>query len=197
MGIGRKTYNKGKKEEMMAYIIDYSLENIDIIADRLLKDEVGIFPCDTIYGLCARANELNSEKLYEIKNRPQSKSFITLMTEKQLRKTSLSVDEELYERWPAPFTAILADKDGTTYAIRIPSDPFLQKLLDKSGPLYSTSVNFSGEASLLTFDDIYPVFFEKADFIVNHPNLIPGESSTLINATKKPYQIIRQGAYKF
>ena len=51
--------------------------------------------------------------------------------------------------------------------------------------------------SLLTFDDILPVFEDSVDFIVRHPNLVPGQSSTLINAIEKPYKVIRQGKYQF
>ena len=47
-----------------------------------------------------------------------------------------------------------------------------------------------------TFEDIYPVFSEKVDFIVRKENIVKGESSTLLDATKRPCRIIRQGAYK-
>lgn len=181
----------------MADIIPYSIENTDEIAARLKRGEVGIFPCDTIYGLCGRADERIAERLYEIKRRPLSKSFITLMDKSSLRDNGLIVPDDIFSRWPAPFTAILQHENGTTVAVRCPSDPYLLRILPVSGPIYSTSVNFSGEKSLLTFDDILPVFMNSVDFIVNDPTVKEGMASTIIDATSNPYRIIREGAYKF
>lgn len=181
----------------MAYILEYAENNIEEIAARLNRGEVGIFPCDTIYGICAKVSKESADRIYEIKERPLSKSFIELMLKDDIVEAGLKVGSDLLDLWPAPFTAIVENREGSTTALRVPSDTFLQKILSKTGPIYSTSVNVSGQASLLRFDDIFPVFGDKVDFIVNHPNLVPGQSSTLINAVKKPYQIIRQGAYKF
>ena len=124
---------------MKAEIIDYKTENIPLIAERLKRGEVGIFPCDTIYGICACVCEESAERIYEIKHRPQSKSFIELMTKSDIDRRGLMVDEELLSRWPAPFTAIVKNSEGSTTAVRVPSDEFLQDLLKLTGPIYSTS----------------------------------------------------------
>lgn len=182
---------------MSAAIIEYLDENIKEIASRLVSGQVGIFPCDTIYGICACVSAENADRIYQIKERPQNKSFIELMLKDDIIRRGIHAESDLLERWPAPFTAILNNAEGGTTAVRVPSDPFLQKLLEYSGPIYSTSVNISGEASLLSYEDIVPVFGDRVDFIVRHPSLVPGQSSTLINATEKPYKIIRQGAYRF
>ncbi len=179
----------------MAAIIDYNPYHAYEVGERLKGGEVGIFPCDTIYGLCGRVSEETASRLYEIKRRPASKSFITLMSLEDLLSSSLTVPEDLLSRWPAPLTAILLDSDGSTKAVRVPSDPFVQSVIAVSGPIYSTSVNFSGEKSLLTFSDILPVFSSSVDFIVNDPETKGGMASTLIDATVKPYKIIRQGSY--
>ena len=68
----------------MADILPYSMASAEEVGERLRRGEVGIFPCDTIYGLCGRADERIAERLYEIKRRPASKSFITLMDKSQL-----------------------------------------------------------------------------------------------------------------
>ena len=179
----------------MATIIEYNPSSASEVGERLRRGEAGIFPCDTIYGLCGAANDDIAERLYEIKKRPQSKSFITLMTLEQVKASSLSVPDDILSRWPAPLTAIVMDSDGSTKAVRVPSDPYLLSLLPISGPIFSTSVNFSGEKSLLTFDDILPVFSETVDFIVDAPEIKGGMASTLVDATCHPYRILRQGAY--
>ena len=73
----------------MADILPYSMASAEEVGERLRRGEVGIFPCDTIYGLCGRADERIAERLYEIKRRPASKSFITLMDKSQLIDSSL------------------------------------------------------------------------------------------------------------
>lgn len=181
----------------MADILNYDDSKASEIGLRLKSGEVGIFPCDTIYGICATSSEENSERIYQIKKRPQNKSFITLMTKKQLIQSDLIVPDDLLELWPAAFTAILANKDGVTTAVRVPSDKFLLSLMEFSGPIFSTSVNISGEPSLQNSDDIIRTFSDSVDFILEKKNLVPGMSSTLIDATKRPYRIIRQGAYVF
>lgn len=187
--IGIMQYSKGMD------IIGYSLETAAEVGRRLSEGQVGIVPCDTIYGLCGRADEERAERIYQIKRRPHSKSFITLMTLSQVGEAGLAVPEDILSRWPAPLTAIVAGSDGTTHAVRVPSDPFLQKLLAVSGPIFSTSVNFSGEKSLLTFEDILPVFQDQVDFIVEAKGMGGGMASTLVDATCAPFKVLRQGAY--
>ena len=179
----------------MAVILDYMPSAAAEVGRRLSEGQVGIFPCDTIYGLCGAATESIAERLYEIKRRPQSKSFITLMTKEQAAASGLLIPEDIMDRWPAPLTAVVASPGGGTAAIRVPSDPFLQLVLPVSGPIFSTSVNFSGEKSLLSFEDIFPVFRDSADFIVNAPGVHAGMASTLVDATRIPYKVLRQGAY--
>lgn len=181
----------------MAEIIDYSYGNIPRIAELLRERKVGALPCDTIYGISALVGDDTGGRIYEIKNRPQNKSFITLMTKEQVRKSSLIVPDDIFALWPCALTAVLMDKDGTTAAVRVPDDPFLSSLLPLSGPIYSTSVNISGMPSLLTYDDILPVFDSRLDFIVKADGIKGGKSSTMVDATKKPYRILREGSYSF
>ena len=178
----------------MADIIEYTPSSAMEVGRRLRRGEVGIIPCDTIYGLCAHADSRNAERLYEIKKRPASKSFITLMTKEQISERGLDVPEDILSIWPAPLTAVLPDGEGGTIAVRVPDDGYLLSLLPVSGPIFSTSVNLSGESSLLTYDEIIPVFGESVDFIVRDIEAGGSVASTLIDATVKPYKVIRQGA---
>lgn len=180
----------------MAVIIKRSDVSCAEKAGEMLRSGLtGVFPCDTIYGLSAKVSETGAERIYEIKRRPRSKSFITLMTLSDLDASGLIVPDDIRERWPAPLTAILKDGDGNSHAVRVPDDDFVQEILSVSGPVYSTSVNFSGEGSLLTFDDIFPVFDSLVDFIIEDPSISGGMPSTLVDATEKPYRVLRQGAY--
>ena len=163
---------------------------------KALKDgKTVILPCDTIYSLSARADEEKADELYEIKARSSAKSFITLMTLGQLRESGLIVPERLYSLWPAPLTAVLSSAEGGTVAVRVPRGEYINKVLSVSGPIYSTSVNISGQPSLLTFEDILPVFSGKVDIIVEDRSIKGGRPSTLIDATSEPFKVLRQGEF--
>ena len=178
----------------MAAVIE--VNNIEDTIKRLRNGEVGIIPSDTIYGISSLVTEEAMERIYERKERPQSKKLIVLSDKNSLESLGLIVPDEILSLWPSPLTVILPTKDGDTLAVRVPDDKYLSSLLSETGPLFSTSVNISGKPSLETFEDIYPVFSEKVDFIVRKENIVKGESSTLLDATKKPCRIIRQGKYK-
>lgn len=178
----------------MAAVIE--VNNIEDTIKRLRNGEVGIIPSDTIYGISSLVTEEAMERIYEIKERPQSKKLIVLSDKNSLESLGLIIPDEILSLWPSPLTVILPTKDGDTLAVRVPDDKYLSSLLSETGPLFSTSVNISGKPSLETFEDIYPVFSEKVDFIVRKENIVKGESSTLLDATKKPCRIIRQGKYK-
>ena len=178
----------------MAAIIE--VNNIEDTIKSLRHGEVGIIPSDTIYGISSLVTEEAMERIYEIKERPQSKKLIVLSDKNPLYSLGLIVPDEILSLWPSPLTVILPTKGGDTLAVRVPDDKYLSSLLSETGPLFSTSVNISGKPSLETFEDIYPVFSEKVDFIVRKENIVKGESSTLLDATKRPCRIIRQGKYK-
>ena len=76
----------------MAEIIDWNDVVIDDISARLQRNEVGIFPCDTIYGICAKVSEETRERIYEIKERPESKRLLVL---KHYRPHTFFTDIEL------------------------------------------------------------------------------------------------------
>ncbi|MBR1918318.1 MAG: L-threonylcarbamoyladenylate synthase [Spirochaetales bacterium] len=165
------------------------------IASLLRENRVGVIPCDTIYGISACANRESAERILEIKRRPKNKSFITLSTIELLKSSDLLVPERLYSIWPAPLTAILRDSRGETHAVRVPDDRFIQKLIPLSGPIWSSSVNFSGEPSLNDFDSIYSAFSGLVDFIIRKPMRSGGLPSTLVNCTTEPWSVLREGAY--
>ena len=182
---------------MTTQIIDlFSSDSFACTVKYLMQEKVGAIHCDTVYGLCARANSTNAEKIYKIKNRPENKSFITLTNFNCLKESSLIIPDVLYDHWPCSLTAILSDKEGVTHAVRVPNDDFVISLIDKVGPIFSTSANLSGEPILNTVEDIYNVFNNKIDFIIDkkitNADFIP---STLVDFTSKPYRVLRPGSY--
>lgn len=177
-------------------IIERKSEYIDQIASMLMNKKIGVVPCDTIYGLSGVVDEEVRERLYQVKMRPKSKSFIELWNIELLEKSGMEIPDVLYSLWPAPLTAILNGSDGNTHAVRVPDDDFILSLIDKTGPLFSTSVNISGEESLTHESDIEKRFSSVVDFMVTSKKTEgKGLPSTLVDMTKRPFKVLRVGAF--
>lgn len=173
----------------------FNPESIDIASDLLRSGSVCVLPCDTIYGLCS-AYPIGENALKAIKGRDANKPFLILATLEQAKSLCIEIPSIISEVWPAPLTVILNTKDGKKTGIRVPDDAYLQKLLNKTGcPIFSTSVNISGEPSMLNFSDICNRFESVIDFLVKGPEIQGTVPSTLIDATQNPYRILRQGQF--
>lgn len=170
-------------------------ELFDIIIPILKKGGTAVLPCDTIYGLCA-LYKIGEKSLQKIKKRYEKKRFLILATIEQVNGLSENIPEDILSCWPGPLTVILNFKDGTKQAVRVPDDCFLQKLLNELGsPLYSTSVNLSGEPELLDFTSICQKFEKLTNVIIRGQEIQGTVPSTIIDATCKPYKLIRQGSF--
>ncbi|MGD1816511.1 MAG: L-threonylcarbamoyladenylate synthase [Pleomorphochaeta sp.] len=162
--------------------------------ELLRENKVLVLPCDTIYGLCAKMGEAE-DTLRNIKKRKETKPFLILATIEQAKELCY-IPDEILKLWPCPLTAVLNKKEGGTLAVRVPSDPFLQSLLEELGyPIYSTSINESGYSSLTNIVDIILNYKDRVAAFVVDSDMQGNTPSTLIDVSKKPYTILRQGKY--
>lgn len=172
------------------------VDALDLTVRMLDEGKVLVLPCDTIYGLCAKVGKTTMEALYALKERDQRKPFLQLATLEQAERLC-EVPEDIKAVWPCQLTAIMRNRDGSgKTAIRVPDDPFLQNVLSRLGsPMYSTSVNMSGSASLTNMTDIIYAFNGKVDLFVVDGEMQGTVPSTLIDCTVRPYRILRSGGY--
>jgi L-threonylcarbamoyladenylate synthase len=162
--------------------------------DLLNENNVLVLPCDTIYGLCAKMGPAE-ETLRNIKYRKETKPFLILATLEQAQELC-HVPDEIIDLWPCPLTVVLNKKEGGTLAIRVPSDPFLQALLTQlDSPIYSTSINESGQASLTNIMDIILNYKDRVAAFIVDCQMQGSTPSTLLDVTLKPYKILRQGKF--
>jgi len=168
-----------------------------------------LYPTDTIWGIgCDATNFKAVEKIYKIKGRSKSSSFIVLLDDvKKITDYVSEVPGILYDLLGSidfPTTVIypkaknlaknVVATDGSI-AIRIISNGFTHKLLKAFGkPVVSTSANFSGEPSPFKFKDISETLIGKMDYVVesNRANIQVTKPSTIIRL--KPngeFEIIR------
>lgn len=151
---------------------------------KLNDEELILYPTDTIWGVgCDATNEKAVAKIYEIKQRSDSKSMIVLvnsweMLEQYVKNIPKNVSCIL-EGSSKPTTVIYQNPKGlaknviakdNTVAIRIVKDEFCQQLIQQFGkPIVSTSANISGEPTPKSFDEINPILLDSIDYIVNLP----------------------------
>lgn len=149
--------------------------------EKLKKGEVMLYPTDTIWGVgCDATNEEACQKISQIKNRPNEKSFIILVDGFPMLERYVpdfhEVCYELCDNADKPLTVIYptsrniapsAIAEDGSIGIRITKDPLCVKLIRAlKKPLLSTSANISGKTHPLSFDEISNQIKNGVDFIV-------------------------------
>lgn len=161
-----------------------------------------LYPTDTIWGLgCDATNQDAVKKVFAIKQREESKSLVTLVSDLDMLARYVETIPEaaldLIEVNDVPMTIIypkaiglasnVVAEDGSV-GIRIPMNEFCRQLCFKfRRPIVSTSANISGENPPKGFKDIDPQIKEAVDYMV-HPSM---EEK---NSTHRASQIIKLGA---
>ncbi len=183
------------------YIKNPAVEEEVIKAAQVIKDGgVILYPTDTVWGLgCDATNENAVAKIFEIKQREESKSLVTLVSDTDMLaryvKEIPQMALELIEINDSPMTIIYPDacnlapnviaEDGSA-GIRIPMNEFCKQLCYKlKRAIVSTSANISGEAAPNCFEDISTEIKESVNHIVS-PTMEQ-------HSTGKASQIIRIG----
>ena len=141
-----------------------------------------LYPTDTIWGIgCDATNPKAVQRIYDIKQRSDSKSMLALvsgleMLDKYLERIPQKA-LEIISASVSPTTIIYPDarnlapnllaEDGSV-GIRITSDSFCLKLLELFGrPIVSTSANISGSASPGIFKEISSTIIDQVDHVVS------------------------------
>jgi L-threonylcarbamoyladenylate synthase len=166
---------------------------LDEIADVLRAGGVALLPTDTIYGLHALAiDEEAVARVRSMKERDDQKPFVIIAASAdQLEKIVATIPDVLREIWPAPLTAILASGE-TTIAARVPDLPWLRALLNRTGPLISTSANRSGEPPITTPEMLAGDLLESLNAVLD-AGPREGQPSTIVDFTGDEPRVVREG----
>lgn len=157
---------------------------LNLYTDAITSLKAGgviLYPSDTIWGLgCDARMDAAIEKLFDIKNRPENKGLILLISKiEQLSEYVEQVPEiawDLVEFAEDPLTIIypqgknvskyMLGPDGSI-AIRLLKDEFCKALVYRyQRGIVSTSANISGEASPTDFSGISNSIKSKVDYIL-------------------------------
>lgn len=174
--------------------------------EALLSSAVGVLPTDTVYGLVTRAHDSTAvARLYKLKQRERKPGTLIAASVKQLQE--LGVPEEKLLRiapyWPGALSAVLPVGKEFSYlhqdigdiAMRVVADTTIRALLEKTGPLLTSSANQPGEPSSVNLDEAWKYFGDSIDFYVDGGDLSGRPASTIVKMNdENKLMIIRQGA---
>ena len=159
-------------------------EDIKNAVEVLRKGGVILYPTDTVWGIgCDATNEEAVKRVYEIKQRDDSKALICLVdSDARLQRYVRNVPDvawqlidSLKESDAKPTTLILDGainlasnliaEDGSI-GMRITQETFSKELCYRfQKALVSTSANISGEPAAQNYCDIDPRIIESVDYV--------------------------------
>jgi tRNA threonylcarbamoyl adenosine modification protein (Sua5/YciO/YrdC/YwlC family) len=183
--------------------------HIKTIVECLKDGGVIIYPTDTIYGLgCDIFHAKAVERVCRLKNLDPRKAQLSFICYdlSDLSKYTKSISTPLYRilksYLPGPYTFILpASKEvprllqskKSTIGLRIPDNNIAGTILQELGhPILSTSLPGEMVEEYTDPELIYRNFENLADIVVDGGvgGMIP---STVVDCTKEPYEVVRQG----
>lgn len=159
-------------------------EDIKNAVEVLRKGGVILYPTDTVWGIgCDATNAEAVKRVYEIKQRDDSKALICLVdSDARLQRYVRNVPDVAWQLLDSlkdsdskPTTLILDGainlapnliaEDGSI-GMRITQEPFSKELCYRfQKALVSTSANISGEPAAQNYRDIDPRILEAVDYV--------------------------------
>lgn len=185
----------------------FKKEQLSEVIEQFNKDDVIIFPTDTVYGIGANIHSSKGlNKIFEIKKRPTDKSLIILCAniiqlEEIVGPLNKQVKVLVDTFLPGGLTLILKSnlelaneitRGKSTIGVRIPNHPVALELLEKIGPLATTSANISGEPSATIIEASNPVI-SSVKFVIDDGPTKDKIPSTILDCTKEEPIILREG----
>jgi L-threonylcarbamoyladenylate synthase len=183
---------------------------IETVADILLRDGVMAYPTETFYGLGAVCFSGKAvRRIYRLKARDAGKPLSLIVSSLDMIETLAVGPPPVFHRlagefWPGPLTLVLKASPsfparlagpGHTIGVRIPSVPWLRRLVHEIGlPITATSANISGEGEISDPAEVLRTFNDKVDIIVDGGPTRGGQASTIVDITGPMPRILREGA---
>lgn len=168
---------------------------------------VGVLPTDTVYGVVARAeDEAAVERLYELKSREGKPGTLIASSVDQLVELGLKRRylKPVEQYWPGAVSVIIPCGPELDYltqskrslAVRLPNNKALLELLDKTGPLMTSSANLPGQPTSTDLEQARQYFGSTVDFYIDGGDLSGRQSSTVIRVVDDAIEVLRVGAVK-
>jgi len=170
-------------------------------AGRIIREGgLVIFPTETVYGVATNCDHEPALKaLREIKGRPQDKPFSVAIANKEAieafcEKLDIKVYKIIDAFWPGPLTVVVPTHDGKTVGLRMPDHPVALELIRYAGcPVAAPSANKHGETPPATCDEALKGLEDLVAVAIDAGPSQVKRSSTVVDLTKEPFEILREG----
>lgn len=180
-------------------------------ANILSKGGLVAFPTETVYGLGADAtNPTAVAKIFDTKGRPSFNPLISHVATLQDAVALGVFNEQAYilanAFWPGPMTLVvpavercatceLARAGLNTIALRVPSHPVAQNLLQAFGkPIVAPSANRSGRISPTSAAHVTEDIGDRVDLILDGGSTEFGLESSIFNCLGQSVTMLRPGS---
>ncbi|MBN2121043.1 MAG: threonylcarbamoyl-AMP synthase [Candidatus Omnitrophica bacterium] len=182
-------------------------ENIDLdlvknVASLIRKGKIVALPTETVYGLAVNLDNTEAlQRLYSIKQRPPDKLSTIHIGEPSDIDFFIDVlpvyGYKLIDKfWPGPLTIIYYKKDSKqTLGLRCPSHPLTSLILKESlCKVVMPSANITGSPPAVSAQEVEDIFGAKLDCIVDSLSPKFKVASTIVDLTKRPFEVLREGS---
>ena len=182
---------------------------IGVAAAKIRNGGVVVIPTRHLYGLAVDALNIEAvHRVFIIKGRPAGKPLLILVRSPadlagQVRAVPLTARRLIRRFWPGRLTLVFEARDlfssvltgGTgKIGIRLPGHPVCQALLRLlPHPITATSANFSGRKGCHRIADLPGDMQTAVDLILDAGPLPPGPGSTVVDVTRSPPRVLREG----
>ncbi len=177
------------------------------LAELIQSGAIGVLLTDTIYGLVASASNAEAaEKVLAVKGRKNKPGTLLACSIAQLENLGIKKRylTAVAQFWPGPISVILPIPDSMDYLhvgqktlpVRVTDNKRLVRLLNKTGPLITTSANLPDKKPAEDLKQAQKYFGDKVDFYVDGGQVSSGPPSTIIRVIDDAIEIVREGAIK-
>ena len=179
------------------------------IKEEILKDNLIIFPTETVYGIGANAlSEKAVNKIFAVKTRAKNNPLIVHLKDKlEIEKYAIisnQIEQKLIDAFmPGPFTIILKKKEiipscvtanMDSVGIRIPIHQMAHEFLELVNvPIAAPSANISSRPSGTKVADIKDEFDSLVPYIIDNGEATIGLESTVVKVIDNIPTILRPG----
>lgn len=183
-----------------------SLEDPKLV-ELIAQGALGVIPTDTIYGIVAAANNKTAvERLYQLKQRRDDARSGTVIAANIAQLEAFGIGREVIKEfehlWPNPLSIELPlgpefahlFQSGPHRAFRVVADPRVAALLEKTGPLLTSSVNRTGAPPATNLAQAQEYFEDQVDFYVEGGELADRPPSTVAVFRDGRLKVVRPGA---
>jgi len=179
----------------------------DEIIAALKAGELVIYPTDTLYGVGADPfNEGSVKKVFVAKGRPFDMPLsIAVSSEKMMESVAVLNDKArtgIRKFLPGPLTVMLTKKPSipdiltsgsNQIGIRIPDHPLALRIIDKFGPVTSTSANLHSHPDPVEAAAAAKELKEHARICVDCGKTKYSGPSTIVDISEGEVEVIRKG----